>query len=203
MPMDAHVIMGIPICTRNTADFWCWHFEKSGNFTVLSAYNMLVATRQRREAWLEGSPRPSSYTKESSTWKRMWKTQVPGKISMFLWRLSKQSLPTNDVRAHRHTADSSACGFCGAENSWKHSFIDCTMSRCTWAMADEELAQAIAMIMEPNAKQWLFTHIEALPHEWFVKLSVRYGLRDGRLFMKGSFRARMQYAVLSIAIFRN
>ena len=46
------------------------------------------------------------------------------------------------------------------------------MSRCTWAMVDEELAQAIATMMEPNAKQWLFTHIESLPHEQFVKLSV-------------------------------
>ena len=131
MPMDAHVIMGIPICMWNTQDFWCWHFEKSGNFTVRSAYNMMVAIRQRREAWLEGSPGPSSYTHETTMWKTMWRTQVPGKVSMFLWRLSKHSLPTNDVRAHRHMADSSTCGFCGAEDSWKHSLIDCTMSRCT------------------------------------------------------------------------
>lgn len=66
---------------------------------------MLVGTRQRREAWLEGTAGPSSSRAAEGSWKSLWKTNVPGKIRMFLWRLSKQSLPTNDVRAHRHMTD--------------------------------------------------------------------------------------------------
>lgn len=72
-----------------------------------SAYKMLVATKQRREAWLERSAGPSSAKAEEGEWKSLWKTSVPAKIRMFLWRLSKHSLPTNDVRAHRHMTDSS------------------------------------------------------------------------------------------------
>ena len=60
MPMDATVILGMPICTRNITDFWAWFHEKKGTFTVKSAYKMLVATRNRREAWLEEVPGPSS-----------------------------------------------------------------------------------------------------------------------------------------------
>ena len=37
---------------------------------------------------------------------------------------------------------------------------------------DEELAQQIALVSEPSAKQWLFTLMEAVSEELFVKLSV-------------------------------
>lgn len=97
LPFDVKVIMGIPLCTMNTPDFWSWMFEKKCHFSVKSAYNMLVATRQRREAWLEGSAAASGTNTEEGSWKALWKTQVPGKLRLFLWRLSKQSLPTEDV----------------------------------------------------------------------------------------------------------
>ena len=187
MPMDAKVILQIPICTRNIPDFWSWFFDKKGNFTVRSAYNMLVAIRQRREAWLEGSAGPSSSAKEEKEWKLLWKTAVPGKVRMFLWRLSQHSIPTIDVREHRHMSDSSACGICGAPDSWKHSLVDCTMSRCTWALVDEELGQQIAATSEPNVKQWLFSHMQSLPHPLFVKLRSRYG-QSGRLGERPSMR---------------
>lgn len=53
LPYDASAIMQIPLCTRNMEDFWSWNFEKSGVFTVRSAYRMIVATKKRREDWLE------------------------------------------------------------------------------------------------------------------------------------------------------
>ena len=41
MPMDIPAIMGIPLCTRNVEDYWGWHFERSGVFTVKSAIECL------------------------------------------------------------------------------------------------------------------------------------------------------------------
>ena len=91
---------------------------------------------------------------------------------MFLWRLSKHSLPTEDVRAHRHMTTSSSCGLCGMPDSWKHLLIQCTMSRCVWALVDEELAHKMMALTEPKAKQWLFALIESLTHDEFVLLSI-------------------------------
>ena len=34
MPMDIQAIIQIAICTRNISDFWSWHFENKGNFSV-------------------------------------------------------------------------------------------------------------------------------------------------------------------------
>lgn len=172
MPMDVRVIMAIPLCTMNIPDFWSWHYEKNGKFSIKSAYRMMVATRARREAWLESTAGSSSTSSEEGAWKKLWKTQVSGKVRMFLWRLSKHSIPTNDVRAHRHMSDSSACGLCGAQDSWRHSLIECSMSRCRWSLMDVEITENLAAITEPNAKQWLFTLMETMSHELFVRLSV-------------------------------
>ena len=141
---------------------------------VRSAYNMLVTTRIRREAWLEGSTGTSNMRANEGAWKALWKTEVPSKVRMFLWRLSKQSLPTKDVRAHRNMSTSCTCGFCGAPDSWRHSLLDCTVSRCTWALADEELGINLAATTEERAKSWLFSLLDTLPHDKFILLSVTF-----------------------------
>ena len=46
------------------------------------------------------------------------------------------------------------------------------MSRCVWALADEELADQLMESSELSAKQWLFSLIRSLSHEAFVKLAV-------------------------------
>ena len=99
-------------------------------------------------------------------------TSVPNKIRMFLWRLAKHSLPTEDVRAHRNIVTSSTCGLCGVEDSWRHSLLECSMFRCIWAMVDGELAEHLCETTEPSAKQWLFSMIDTLSHAAFVRLAV-------------------------------
>lgn len=127
--------------------------RKERHLSVKSAYRMLVETMQRREAWLEGLAGSSGKNREEGAWKSLWKTQVPGKFIMFLWRLLKPSLPTKDVRAHRHMSSSSSCGLYGSPDSWRHSLLECTISRCSWALVNEELGQRLVATTEPNAKQ--------------------------------------------------
>lgn len=68
--------------------------------------------------------------------------------------------------------DSSQCGLCGVQDSWRHSLLECTSSRSVWALSDNDLTQQIISTTEPNAKQWLFTLMELLPHDKFVLLAV-------------------------------
>ena len=98
--MDKAEILNIPLSSKVQADFWSWHYEKTGVFIVCSAYAMLVSTRQRREAWLEETAGSSSDHAEGTSWKYLWKVKVPGKVRMFLWLLARQSLPTEDIRSH-------------------------------------------------------------------------------------------------------
>jgi hypothetical protein len=74
---------------------------------------MLVGMREKREAWMDHRPSSSNGQAIEKQWTELWRTQVPPKVKMFLWRLAKQSLPTNDVRHHRHMAEDDRCQFCG------------------------------------------------------------------------------------------
>lgn len=171
LPLDIPAIMNIPLCTSNVPDSWAWNFEKNGVYSVRSANNMLISIQWRREAWLEGRAGPYSMNRDIGSWKKLWNIQVPQKIRMFLWCLTKHSLPTNDARPHRKMATSTVCGLCGAADSWQHSLLDCTMSRRIWAL-DEELSEQLVTNTEPSGKQWLFTLMNSLPHATFVKLAV-------------------------------
>ena len=161
-----------PLSSRRHDDSWAWHYDRSGILSVKSVYGMLVRTRQRRVDWIEERPAGSNQEREEKMWQKLWKVQVPSKVRMFLWRLAHQSLPTGDVRHHRHMADTSVCSICGAEDSWRHSLLNCTMSRCVWALANEGVTQHMNMIEEPSAKQWIFSLIDTLDHADFVEMVV-------------------------------
>jgi hypothetical protein len=66
------------------------------------------------------------------------------------------------VRHHQNMAMSSVCSICRAEDSWRHTLIECTMLCCVWALANEETTQHICISAELIAKQCLFLIMEML-----------------------------------------
>jgi hypothetical protein len=172
LPMDADAILSIPLCTRIVEDFWAWHFEKRGIFSVRSAYRMLVETKIRRENWLEGAPGPSSSEEAAKTWTKLWKMSIPSKLKIFVWRFAHQSIPSADVLHHRKMATTSTCSLCGSADSWRHSLLDCMMARCTWALADANVAEHMILCSESRAKQWLFFMHDSLSHDEFTRMIV-------------------------------
>jgi ribonuclease HI len=133
---------------------------------------MLVATKEKREAWLENRASSSNGEIVEKQWTELWRTKVPSKVRLFLWRSAKQSLPTNDVRHHRNMADNDRCQLCGGQDSWRHALIDCTMSRCVWALEDEEIMEHLQCSEEGDARAWLATMIATLKHEERVRVFV-------------------------------
>lgn len=49
VPLDAEAIIKIPLCIRTVEDFWAWYEDTKGNFSVRSAYRMIVKTKLGRE----------------------------------------------------------------------------------------------------------------------------------------------------------
>jgi hypothetical protein len=146
--------------------------RKIGILIVRSVYRMLVETKRRREGWLEGRSEGSNPSGESKAWQRLWKAEVPSKLQVFLRRLARKCLPTADVRCHRHMVEISMCSFCGAEDSWRHSLINCTVARCVWALADEGIVEHLCRNEDPSAKQWLFAMMESLSKVDFARVAV-------------------------------
>lgn len=122
LPMDQEIIASIPLSTRRQHDFWAWHYEKSGIFTVRSAYRMLAHNREKRTDWIEHNTRRSNISANQKDWTDLWKVKIPSKVRLFLWRLAHHSIPTGDVRHHRGMATTNSCSICGAR---AHGGIHC------------------------------------------------------------------------------
>jgi hypothetical protein len=171
-PADAEAILSIPLSTRNQSDFWAWHHEKKGIFTVRSAYRMLVSMREQTNQYEDGIAGRSDTNKVEKEWTTLWGLLLPSKLKIFLWRLARQSLPTGDVLHHRNMALQALCALCGDHDSWKHSLLECNMAKCVWALEKEDITEHICQIQETKAKNWLLDIIESLPHEGVIRVVV-------------------------------
>ena len=87
LPPDAEAIFVMPRPRRGGEDSWAWAWEKSGVFTIRSAYRETMDRKQNLQA-MEGSSRGTD-----RTWKELWKLQVLPKIRVFWWRVVKNMLP--------------------------------------------------------------------------------------------------------------
>jgi hypothetical protein len=171
--MDAQVIKNIPLSYNRQDDFWAWHYERSGLFSVKSAYRMLIHIRNQRQDWLDSRAGVSDIEGAERRWKLFWKIKIPSKIHIFAWRLAHNSLPTGQVLKERSMREHGGCNICGVDvDSWKHALFNCTMARCVWALVDEELSEHIAHIEINNPWLWLSVMRETLSAKHFQKLLV-------------------------------
>ena len=150
LPVDVQITLNIPLSTRSQSDFWAWHYDKKGIFSVRAAYRMLSATKARCEAWLDATAGCSDTLGLQKSWTSLWHVQVPAKLKVFLWRLAQHSLPTTDLLHHRNISTTRACAICGAEDSWRHSLIDYMMARCVWSLSNEEMVEHMCQVQEPK-----------------------------------------------------
>lgn len=166
------MIANIPICTRRQDDFWAWHYERSGLFSVRSAYRMLVNQREAERACLVGVAGRSDRRGEQKEWSMLWKTRIPSKIRTFLWRLAHRSVPFGDVLKRRNMAQHDACVLCGSPDSWRHSLLECNMARSVWALQPSLVVEYLHNVPEHNARLWLATIMVTLSQEEMTRVGV-------------------------------
>ena len=109
--MDIEAIKNIPLSSMNQSDFWAWHYEKNGSFSVRSAYRMLILwDRSRRPEGGEWEPikisskfEPSAYIPKlpkpsnvlTKVWSSYWKANPTQKVS------NKRAKPRSKSEANR------------------------------------------------------------------------------------------------------
>ena len=171
LPMDVEAIKQIPICYVRQPNFWAWHFDQRGIFTVKSAYHAIMETKRRREDYLEGTAAHSSSEQEERGWKMLWKVKVPSKLRVFAWRLTRSCLPTGEVLAERGMATTAICPVCNAAaDTWRHALLECNMSMSVWAMKEYDVMLPLMADETDDPRLWLFSLSEALSKERFIEV---------------------------------
>ena len=117
---------------------------------------MLIETKKNREDYFESCGNCSDVQRIQKEWKHLWRMKMPSKIKVFCWRLAHNSLPTGTVLKNKNLANTSNCKICGAEeDTWIHSLLQCNISKCVWALMDEDLLDLLASLRFSDPKYWV------------------------------------------------
>lgn len=167
---DAQAILQIPI-QEGAEDFLAWHFDKKGNFSVKSAYQVVLDSEARESE--KGIP-SMSHNPEISTnlpWKKLWALHLPGKILHFLWRLANNSLPFRTKLKRRGIDLDTRCPICyRLDEDGGHCFLKCKSVKALWRVAQLEDIRKL-LLNCPNARL-LMNEIFQLGEETCMKTCV-------------------------------
>lgn len=141
-PCDVAEIMKIKIPWSRCADWLAWNFEKSGMFTVKSAYRLAFQLKHGSDR-TESSSRPEGGRR---LWKNIWSAHVPSKVRVFAWKVVRNGLPTRANKHRRHLESQSDCELCGwAREDVFHAVVACPHAkglrdamRAHWSLPREE-----------------------------------------------------------------
>lgn len=114
----------IPKESKN--DLWLWKHDQSGAFTVKSAYLHIITC-------VDGLILNQNL---SRSLKALWRTSIPSKVVVFVWRLLLERLPTRDALLRRGIISAYhniCCVFCFAnDESVSDVFFSCPFAYNIW-----------------------------------------------------------------------
>ncbi|CAN1743093.1 Putative ribonuclease H protein At1g65750 [Linum perenne] len=104
-------------------DDWVWGCEKSGLFTIKSAYDLIGKVEAATDA---------------DRWNSIWRWKGPCLVRFFMWLAAKDRLLTNAARHRRGLSQDASCPRCAAttEDS-NHVLRECPVAAETWKQTDE------------------------------------------------------------------
>lgn len=89
-------------------DCWTWDASKDGEFTVRSAYYLML----KEETRTAGS---SSYHTDEIGWQQIWSAEIYPKTKHFIWRALHGGLAVRSQLAKRGISLDTMCPMCGEE----------------------------------------------------------------------------------------
>ena len=133
---DAEAILNIPLNPAGGEDTLAWALEKSGIYSVKSAYRSQVT--QNEISSLEEGTITESSSANKQLWTALWKLDVVPKVQVFWWRVLRRILPDSSTLQHRHIKHNSLCGVCKAMNEdLLHALISYAHARKFWVAAND------------------------------------------------------------------
>ena len=83
---DRELINSIPLCGKSVEDVLMWPFTPTESYTVKLGYRFLYNSRTLDN----GEYQPD----DNRLWRKVWGMQVQPKVRNFLWRATKNPIPT-------------------------------------------------------------------------------------------------------------
>ncbi|KAL9658994.1 hypothetical protein QQ045_028253 [Rhodiola kirilowii] len=126
--MEALPVFMEGIWWDETKGSYRWKYSSTGNFTVKSAYDILIA-----KADISGHQVGEQSDKRfvGRFWKRLWSSNIPNKVKVFCWRFFHNSLPDAINLGRRGVLLERSCKICGFPSETALHIA----KECWWAKA--------------------------------------------------------------------
>ncbi|XP_055959779.1 uncharacterized protein LOC130014847 [Mercurialis annua] len=145
IPADVSLILSIPLPYIAVPDRLLWKHTRHGQYTVKSGYYVAASS------YLD--PTPAGYNSlRSVNWQQLWNISIPPKVRLFLWRSLHNGLATGTNLSSRVSL-SSACCYCGMEETLLHLLFDCPFVQRVWYLSGFGL---LSILVHLEGAQWLF-----------------------------------------------
>lgn len=102
-------ILKIKLPRAPMQDTIAWHYEKTGIFSVRSAYRLATSIHLFPDR-VGSSSTPDGARK---VWKKLWKLNVPPKVRVSAWKVASRGLPARALKKYRHLETDGTCELCG------------------------------------------------------------------------------------------
>jgi hypothetical protein len=149
-------VLKIMLSDRIPEDHIAWALERSGIFSVRSAYKLAVDLERNMETQSGCSNRLDGTRPMNED---IWSANVPQKVHIFAWRLAQEGLATQLNRKQRTLEKSGRCQISGIEDeSGYHAVVRCTKT---------------AALRQEMRKHWLLPHEQKFQWsglEWLLLL---------------------------------
>jgi hypothetical protein len=123
-PHDAAEVLKIRSMQIGEEDFIAWFYEKTGIFTVKSAYKLAQELEHMTNHDVGSS---SSLSDGRQMYHGIWRARVPPKVRIFAWKVAHKCLATQENRRNMALVDRATCTICGrTEEMVHHALIRCS-----------------------------------------------------------------------------
>ena len=151
--MDVQHILKIRTSPRQRSDFISWFPEKSGVFSVSSAYRL--ATYDHNTTFSEGATSASA-SGSRSLWNCVWQASVSQKMKITAWQVIMGVLPTQKCKVLRYIPTLSTCRLCGLEEEGTfHALVACDHARAIWLQMRDRWPLPPDEFLLDNGREWL------------------------------------------------
>jgi len=166
------------VLQENVHDTWRWQLDPICGYSVKKSYRYITNSEMTLDRTLAND---------------VWLKQIPSKVSLLVWRLLRNRLPTKDNLLRRRVINGSALTCvvgCEAFETTLHLFLNCGVSSVLWA--DVRMWLGIFTVTPSDIRLHFqqFTKMAGMPRSshlffsiiWFVVISVIWKERNNRVF---------------------
>jgi len=175
---ECSILLHNIVLQDNVHDTWRWLLDPIHGYSVRESYWYITNSGDMVDRNLVDD---------------VWHWHVPSKVSMFVWRLLRNRVPTKDNLAHRGvlpTTDTTCVAGCGITETTQHLFLQCNISNELWSQVWKWLGIFSVHPGELGHHFIQFTKMTGMPSFthlyfriiWFVTVWVIWKERNNQVF---------------------